>query len=235
MADTPAKPAAAKPAAGESNKGLAVANFMVPIAAAWLLAVGGLLAWHEDTSELVQKAGKLAVAAAGATAFLTVILSAIQDALPAWFKQRLLFPFAAFANPSYFAFGETMLKEAEREQYAPANLAALRADPKLQNETWQKGYEKNRAHAAVAILAQRTLAWRDTVPLLMLLTAATPALAWALGCPQPRRGWELLAAAAAVLLLVCWFGARHAATGLVVSVVKLIADEPPPPKPAEKP
>lgn len=234
MADTPAKPAMAKPAAGESNKGLAVANFMVPIAAAWLLAVGGLLAWHEDTSDLIEKVGKLAVAAAGATAFLTVVLAAIQDALPDRFKQWLLFPRADFTNPSYFAFGETILKKAERESYGPANLAELRADPKLQNETWQKGYEKNRTHAAVAIFAQRTLAWRDTVPLLMLLTAGTPALAWTLGCPQPRQGWELLTAAAAVLLLVCWLGARHAATGLVVTVVRLIADEPPA-KPATKP
>ena len=238
MADTPAKTAAAaKPAGGESNKGQAVANFMVPIAAAWLLAVGGLLAWHEETSELIEKAGQLAVAAAGATAFLTVILSAIQDALPVRFKQWLIFPRGRQANPSYRAFTEAMLGKAERRNYAPANLAALRDDPELQNETWQKAYEKNRGHAAVAHFAQRTIAWRDTVPLLILLTAATPALAWALGCPPPIRGWELLTWAAAILLVICWLGARHAATGLVVTIVKLIADEPapaPPPPAAPK-
>ncbi len=244
MVKTPAKKAPApppppKPPAADTHKGQAVANFMLPIAASWLLAVAGLLAWNDSGSALLGKVGKVAVAAAAATALLTVILAAIQDALPARFKQRLLFLRWNNANPSFRAFEAAMLKKAERE--LPANLAHLPGHPARQNAEWQKAYERNRAHVAVAHLAQRTIAWRDTVPLLFLLTAGTVGLAWALGCPRPVEGWMILTAACAIMLLVCWSAAVQAATGLVVTVVRLLADEPPaaapapPPPPAPKP
>jgi hypothetical protein len=219
-----------KPAPAESHKSQAVANFMVPIMLAWLLAVGGLLSWSVSTADLLDGIGKVALFASVAVAFLTVVIAAIQDALPSTLKQWLLFP-GKHPYPSYRAFEPDMLKKAEVTRESIPGIEGLGTDAgddgnaEAQNSFWQEHYERHRGHAGAKHFSARHVAWMDTVPLVMLLMYATPILGRLANFSGGRLGWGLLTIAAAVLFVTSLLAARQMSVALVAYVVKLISQE----------
>ena len=105
-----------------STRAQAVTNFTVPVTAAWLLAVAGIVGWDVSVEKVLENSGKIAAALGVGVAFLTVVLSAVQDIVPLWLKQRLLFhrgepgfsqPRATDPWPSYWAFSKRIIDKAD--------------------------------------------------------------------------------------------------------------------------
>jgi hypothetical protein len=219
-------------AGGESHMSRAVSQFMMPVAIAWLLAAGGLLAWNMPLTELLKRIGQLAIFAGTATAFLTVVLALVEDAVPGGVKRRLIFPLRPHGHPSYAALDPFILDRAEIQASEIPDLEALRDDPARLQRLWWAAYEAHRGHPAIDHYAQRWIAWLQTAPLLVLL--ALIALATALIGPHlgpwiDGDHWLWFALGTGVLAWLGILSARGCAFELVAQVVKQMARPTPAP------
>lgn len=215
-----------------STRAQAVANFTVPVTAAWLLAVGGILTWGMAAGDLLENAGKIVAAIGGGVAFLTVILSAVQDAIPLVVKQWLLFPRRKrnkedvnrlLTWPSHKAFSVSLMRKADLETVA--DFEALKDDPDAQNKRWRANYNAYRDRAGVAAFSARHIAWREMVPVMFLLSALTFVLLWTLGRPDTICLWHYLVGACLIILALSWYAGRRSSIGLVIAVLERMRDE----------
>jgi hypothetical protein len=226
MADKAAK------SAGESHMSQAVSQFMMPVTIAWLLAAGGLLAWNMPLADLLKRIGQLAIFAGTATAFLTVVLALVEDAVPAVVKRKLIFPLRPHGHPSYAALDPSILDRAEIGANEIPDLEALRDDPARLQRRWWAAYEAHRDHPAIAHFAQRWIAWLQTAPLLVLLALialATALIGPHLGSWIDRDHWLWFALVTGLLAVLGILSARGCAFELVAQVVKQIARPTPAP------
>ncbi|HYU94785.1 MAG TPA: hypothetical protein VE989_01305 [Sphingomicrobium sp.] len=233
---------------GESPRALAVANFAVPVTLAWLSAVAGLATWDKQARDLFNNIGQLAVAAGVGVAFATVVLSAVQDMLPLRAKQWLLFPRGVrgikpgpggtkprrHSYPSYWAFSDAVAEKAELKPFS--GLDALQRNPERQNEVWDANFTAYRDAPAIGHFRGRHIAWRDLIPVLIVLTVATPlagillepvvrercivASCFFLFEPLHLHRWLFLTLACAVLLVGSWFAGRRSNVSLVITVLE---------------
>ena len=218
-----------------STRALAVSAFTVPVTAAWLLAAGGILSWGIPGQVLIDNAGKIVAALGGGVAFLTVVLSAVQDIVPLMRKQRLLYPKAKFAFPSYDAFSERLMTKAKLRKVpgigGSAALARLRGDAEKQDTLWSSYYNTYASHPAVAAFSARHLAWRELLPVMLFLIAATflidavSVVRWLIGCPAHPVLWALLLVACVILFAMSWLAGRRSNVALVIVVLERVRDE----------
>jgi hypothetical protein len=218
---------------GGSYLSQAVSLYMAPVTIAWLLAVGGLLAWNLSLSDLMRQVGQVAIFAGSATAFLTVVLSLIEDAVPDKWKRKYLFPRCRQGHPSYYALSPNILDRADVHEAQLPDLVAVRKDPDELNRCWFAFYNCHRGHPAIAHFEQRWIAWLETAPLLAFLALVSLAVALVGPAPLIDRGhWLWLAGVTAILAFLGYVSARGVALQLVAEVVKQMSL---PPAPAAAP
>jgi hypothetical protein len=211
---------------GGSYLSQAVSQFMVPVTIAWLLAVGGLLAWNMSLTALLQRVGQVAIFAGSATAFLTVVLTLIEDAVSDKWKRKYLFPGDEQGHPSYRALDPEILDRAGvKQDRLPPALKAAKDNPAELNEIWYAFYNSHRNHPAIAHFSQRWIAWLQTAPLLAFLALLSLVVAlvgpyW--GPLIDRDHWLWLTGVTAVLAILGYLSARGVALQLVAEVVKLM-------------
>jgi hypothetical protein len=205
-----------------STRALAVTNFTVPVTIAWLLAVGGILSWNRPAQALLDNAGQIVAALGVGIAFVTVILSAVQDVIPLQLKQWLLFPFGRPENalPSHWAFSDGLMKKANLDDFD--GVAVLRKNPKAQHKRWSANYHVYRDRPGLVHFSTRHLAWIEMVPVLFLLLTLSLILRWSLGRPETIGLWHCLAGACAMILVLSWVAGRHSSTALIVAVLEQI-------------
>ena len=196
-----------------SNRGQAITKFMAPVSAAWLLAVGGLLSWNIPLKDLLAHAGPLVAFAGAGLAFLAVMLTALENSIPSIYKQKMLFPGMKPPFPGRTAFTDATVKRAGLDPGKFAKRAKLL--PEKQDEAWMRYYNEYRSHPTVAHFSSRHVAWRETAPLLLLLTilsVVVGALHFWLGGPDAWAGvalWGTLVGVCMALCIVsCWAGHR---------------------------
>jgi|SRR5947209_9875090 len=220
MADT------SKPSAGQSYLAQAVSGYMAPVTIAWLLAVGGLLAWNMSLTTLMGRVGQLVIFAGSATAFLTVVLSLIEDAIPDKWKRLYLFPRCKQGHPSYYALDPNILDRAQVTAKDVPKLQEVSGNPDALNGRWFAFYDAHRDHPAIAHFSQRTVAWLETAPLLALLASISLVVALAGPAWAPsidRDHWLWLTGVTVALALLGYVSARGVALQLVAEVVKQMA------------
>ncbi|HEX4739419.1 MAG TPA: hypothetical protein VH331_17865 [Allosphingosinicella sp.] len=208
---------------GGSYLSQAVSQFMAPVTIAWLLAVGGLLAWNMSLTALFQRVGQLAIFAGSATAFLTVVLTLIEDAVSDKWKRKFLFPRCKQGHPSYYALDKKILDRAQVSEEQLPTLTEARDRPDDLNRIWFAFYNAHREHLAIAHFSQRWIAWLQTAPLLAFLTLISLVVALAgpsWGSWIDRDHWLWLTAVTAVLAVLGYASARGVALQLVAEVVK---------------
>ena len=220
-----------------STRALAVSTFTVPVTAAWLLAVGGIVGWDVPAEELLKNAGGIVAALGGGIAFLTVVLSAVQDIVIVTRKQRLLFPWGGsilhpsrwrYAFPSHWAFSERVMRRAKLTSVPGLDsegLEILREAPEAQDRRWGRYYQAYRDRPGIVHFSTRHLAWRDTVPVMILLTALTVLLGRLLNWPGRPTLWAYLIEACLVLLAMSWLAGRRSNEALVIAVLERVRDE----------
>jgi hypothetical protein len=208
-----------------STRALAVANFTVPVTIAWLLAVGGILSWGTPAQGLLDNAGKVVAALGGGIAFITVILSAVQDVIPLQLKQWLLFPFGwpEDAFPSRWSFSKPLMDKAKLDEFE--GVDALRLDSAAQDRRWGANYNAYRDRPGLVHFSTRHLAWRDMVPVMLLLIASTLIVGRLLHCPGRLSLWAYLLEACTLLLALSWLAGRRSNVALVIAVLERIRDE----------
>jgi hypothetical protein len=215
-----------KPSGSQSYLSQAVSAYMAPVTIAWLLAVGGLLAWNMSLTALMQRVGQVAIFAGSATAFLTVVLSLIEDAISDKWKRLYLFPRDEQGHPSYRALDADILDRADVTVDRLSMLTDARNNPAELHRRWFAYYNAHRDHVAIAHFSQRWIAWLETAPLLALL--ALISLAVALAGPSwgpwiDRDRWLWLTGVTTALAILGYLSARGVALQLVAEVVKQMA------------
>jgi len=214
-----------------STRAQAVTNFTVPVTIAWLLAVGGIISWGMPAQALLDNAGKIVTALGAGVAFLTVIMSAVQDVIPLALKQRLLFPFGPnlfrprhwkYTLPSYWAFSKGYMA---RAKLVDDDLAALRSKPEEQDRRWASNYHAYRDRPAIVHFSTRHLAWREMVPVMILLTFSTVLVGRLLGWPGRLSLWAYLFEACLLLLALSWLAGKRSNASLVIAVLERMRDE----------
>jgi hypothetical protein len=215
-----------------STRAQAVTNFTVPVTIAWLLAVGGILSWGMPAQGLLDNAGQVVAALGAGIAFVTVILSVVQDVIPLSVKQRLLYPFGRtifrpqgwkYSLPSYWAFSKKLMEKAKLQDFD--GVEALRADPVAQDKRWAANYHAYRDRPGLVHFSTRHLAWNEMVPVMLLLTMSTVLLGRALGWPGRPTLWAYLFEACLALLALSWLAGRRSSTALVIAVLERMRDE----------
>jgi hypothetical protein len=209
---------------GGSYLSQAVSQYMAPVTIAWLLAVGGLLAWNMSLTALMQRVGQVAIFAGSATAFLTVVLTLLEDSVSDKWKRKYLFPRCKQGHPSYYALDPEILdRAAVTRDNLPATLKDAEGKPDALNQAWYAYYNAHRDHPAIAHFSQRWVAWLETAPLLAFLTLISLFVAlvgpfW--GSWIDRDHWLSLTGVTAALAILGYFSARGVALQLVAEVVK---------------
>jgi hypothetical protein len=215
-----------------STRAQAVSAFTVPVTAAWLLAVAGIIGWGMPGQALIDNAGKVAAALGAGVAFLTVVLTAVQDIVSVRWKQRLLFPWGQtfgipwewkYDFPSHWAFSEWMMEKARLDDVAGCD--ALRISPEAQNERWGQYYQIYRDRMTVAHFSARHVAWREMVPVMLLLIVSTVIVGRLLGWQGRPTLWAYLLEACFALLAMSWLAARRSNEALVIAVLERVRDE----------
>ncbi len=218
-----------------STRAQAVTGFTVPVTAAWLLAVGGILSWGMPVEGLLENAGKIAAAVGGGVAFLTVVLSAVQDIVPLQLKTRTLFFKGEKSLPSYRAFSGGLMAT-EKLDFV-TDLETAKADAESQNKRWSEYYDKYRDHQAVAPFSARHVAWRETAVVLVLLVLISTVFVIAVmfGWLMHLCLWAWLLVACLILLAMSVVAGRNSSDALVIAVLERVRIDDETPKAEARP